>query len=476
MSRLAVERRPQTSVDVTFARFVSALRNAEVRVSPAETLTAFDVVRRVGIADQALLKDSLALALAKSKAEKSRFDDTFDRFFFQLAFREPAKRTFLAKFDAESDRRAALEALQDELPADLIDAVAAVLNDDRSALAARVQQVADALNIHEISSLREKSVFSRQIAQALAVPELDAYVPARDATTGGGEGGGISDDLHGLLRYLRHYFHEEIRAYVDAQYRLHADASGKRAIVDAALKSNLNQLPQAYHDEVRRVVKKLADKLAKEHRRRARQTDRGVLDLKRTLRRNVAYDGSVFDLRWRQQKRERATVFVLCDVSSSVARVARFLLLFLYELTDVLPSIRAFAFSSRLGEITDIMRANPSETAIEEALFSWGKGNTDYARAFMDFRELCGMDLNARSTLIVLGDGRNNYYDPRPDVFKDLSRRAKQTYWLNPETRDQWREGDSEMRRYAPHCFRVETCNKIRDIERFADRLLVAAR
>ena len=458
-------------MDVTFARFVAALRNADVRVSPAETLTAFDVVRRVGIADQALLKDSLALALAKSKAEKSRFDDTFQRFFFQLAFQEPAKRTFLASFDAKADRQAALEALQGEISADLVDAVAAVLNDDRTALAVRVQQAADALNIHEIRSLREKSMFSRQIAEALAVPELDTFA------AGGGQGDGeISDDLRGLLRYLRHYFHDEIRAYVDAQYRLHADASGKRAILEAALKSNLNQLPQAYHDEVRRVVQRLADKLAKEHRRRARHTDRGVLDVKRTLRRNVAYDGSVFDLRWRQRRRERATVFVLCDVSNSVARVARFLLLFLYELTDVLPSIRSFAFSSRLGEITDVMRAEPSEQAIEEALFSWGKGNTDYGRAFMDFRELCGMDLDARSTLIVLGDGRNNYYDPRPDLLKELARRVKKTYWLNPETRDQWREGDSEMRRYAPHCFRVETCNKIRDIERFADQLLVAAR
>lgn len=458
-------------MDVTFARFVSALRNADVRVSPAETLTAFDVVRRVGIADQALLKDSLSLALAKSQDEKSRFDDTFERFFFQLAFQEPAKRTFLAKFEAKADRQAVIEALQGEISAKLVDAVAAVLNDERTALAVRVQQVADALSIHEISSLREKSVFARQIAEALAIPELEAYA------SGGGQGDGrISDDLRSLLRYLRHYFHQEIRAYVDAQYRLHADASGRRALLEAALESNLNQLPKAYQDEVRRVVRKLADRLAKEHRRRARHADRGVLDLKRTLRRNVAYDGSVFDLRWRQRKRKRATVFVLCDVSNSVARVARFLLLFLYELADVLPSIRAFAFSSRLGEITGIMRAKPSEAAIEEALFSWGKGNTDYARAFMDFRELCGMDLNPRSTLIVLGDGRNNHYDPRPDVFKELSRRAKQTFWLNPETRDQWREGDSEMRRYAPHCYQVETCNKIRDIERFADRLLVAAR
>ena len=456
-------------MDVTFARFVSALRNADVRVSPAETLTAFEVARRVGIADKALLKDALALALAKTKPDKDRFDDTFERFFFQLAFREPAKRTFLRQFQTAADRRVAVDALRGELSADLVDAVAAVLNDDRDHLAVRVQRIAEGLNIHEISSLREKSVFAREIAGALAIHELDGHV-----TSAGG--GGVAEELGALLRYIRQYFREEIRRYVDAQYRLHADASGKRTILDAALKSNLNQIPEAYHREVRKVVEKLAEKLAKEHRRRQRRANRGVLDLKRTLRRNVAYDGALFDLQWRRQKREKGTVFVLCDVSNSVARVARFLLLFLYELADVLPNIRAFAFSSRLGEVTDTMRNHATDTAIEEALFTWGKGNTDYARAFLDFRKLCGGDLNQRSTMIVVGDGRNNYYDPRPDVFEQLARRTKQTFWLNPETRDQWREGDSEMRRYAPYCFRVDTCNKIRDIERFADRLLVAAR
>ena len=46
-------------MELTFARFVAALRNADVRVSPAETLDAFDVVSRVGVADKALMKDAL---------------------------------------------------------------------------------------------------------------------------------------------------------------------------------------------------------------------------------------------------------------------------------------------------------------------------------------------------------------------------------------------------------------------------------
>ena len=454
-------------MEVTFTRFAAALRNAEVRVSPAETLDAFQVVQRVGIADSALLKDALALTLAKSPLEKERFDETFERFFFHLAFREPAKRTLLRNVD----RTQVLKALEADLSANLRESVGAALADDRDQLALRVHAAAAALDIHRIANLRDKPRYAERIAKALALDELDAYVGA------GGSGGQLdSDQTAALMRYLRVYFKQEIRAYVDAQYRLHVDASGKRALLEAALQSNLDQLPIAYHEEVRRVVAKLAAKLASEHRRRRKRAARGVLDVKRTLRRNMAYDGALFDLRWRQHKRQRATVFILCDVSGSVARVARFLLLFLYELADVLPQVRSFAFSSRLGEITDVMRDEASDAAIEEALFTWGKGNTDYARAFLDFRELCGADLNSRSTLIVLGDARNNYYDPRPGVFEELSRRVKRTYWLNPESRDQWPAGDSEMRRYAPYCFRVETCNKLRHIERFADQLLQATR
>lgn len=446
-------------MDITFTRFVSALRNADVRASLAETLVAFDALRQVGVRDPELLRDALSLTLAKTRAEKQRFAETFERFFHQLAFREPAKRTFLRGASPDD----LLAKLDGRVSPGLLSTIEDVLRDERDDLAVRVQQAGEAAGVHAIRTLREKAGVADAIGRALALNELDAAVAA---------GGGLDGNEETLLRYLRQYFRQQIRDYVDAQYRLHVDPTGKRALVDAALKSNLDQLPLAYRDDVRRVVEKLAERLARDHRKRRKRAQRGTLDIKRTIRSNVAYDGAIFDLRWRRVVREKPTVFVLCDVSNSVARVARFLLLLLYELTDLLPNIRAFAFSSHLGEVTDVFTDRPSEEAIEEALFLWGKGNTDYARAFLDFRELCGAELSRRSTLIVLGDGRNNYYDPRPDLLEELSRRCRQTFWLNPETRDQWREGDSEMRRYAPHCTTVATCNKLRDLERFADRLL----
>ena len=444
-------------MEVTFTRFVRALRKANVRVSPAETLDAFAILNRIGISDRDVLKNALSLALAKTLPEKLAFEDTFERFFEQLGFRDPPKRAMLNSFETQT-----LDAeTQARLGAPLTDALSEMLEGNRELLAEMMQQAANQLHIDDITALREKRSFELQIASSMNLPRLDAYL-ADDPNA----------DVVPLLRYIRQYLYKEIKDYVDGQYRLHVDPTAKRAILEAALSGHLNRLPPEYYVEVRRVVERLAKQFSKAYRRRAKRTQRGLLEYKRTIRQNMAYDGNVYELHWRKVRKEPSTIYVICDVSNSVASIARFLLLFLYELVDILPRVRAFAFSSELGEVTDVFRDKGSETAIEEALFDWGKGNTDYGRAFYDFRQLVGKDLNKRATVIVLGDARSNFYEPGVSVLAEVSKRVKQLFWLNPEVRSQWREGDSEMSRFAPYCTEVFLCNQLHHIERFADRLM----
>jgi len=450
-------------MEVTLSRFVHALRSADVPVSPAETLDGFAVVRQVGIDDPGLLQNALALTLAKSPEEKARFADCFQRFFHQLAFQEPAKRTLLR----DVDEQALLEFLSDRASPGLVRVVASVLHDGHSYLAFLVQQAAEPLRLSEMQSLRDKSAHIAALSGALGLPELDGLIR-------GGEGS--DTELMPAVRYLRQYLHQQLRDYVDGQYKLHVDASGRRALIDAALKSNLDRLPPDYYAEVDRVVCKLADRLAQQHRRRRKRAHRGVLDIKHMIRENIAYDGAPFRLRWRQRRVERSAVYVVCDVSNSVSRVARFLLLFLYQLVDVLPRVRAFAFSNRLGEITDVFAAHGDQRAVEEAMFLWGTGTTDYGHALVDFRALVHQELDHRSIVIFLGDARSNHFDPRVDILRNIAQRVRQVFWLNPETRENWGEGDSVMRAYAPFCLRVDSCNQLQDIEQFADRLLTITR
>ncbi len=448
-------------MEVTFTRFVRALRKANIRVSPAETLDAFAVVSRIGISDRDFLKNALGLALAKTLPEKLAFEDTFERFFEQLGFREPPKRAMLNSFeDITLDSQ-----VQKRLGRPLADGISEMLDGNRELLTEMMQQAAGQLHIDDIAALREKRSFEMRIADSMGLPRLDQYL-ADDPNA----------DIAPLLRYVRQYLYKEVKDYVDGQYRLHVDPTSKRAILEAALAGHLSRLPPEYYVEVRRVVERLAKQFSKAYRRRAKRTQRGLLEYKRTIRQNMAYDGNVYELHWRKVRKEPSTVYVICDVSNSVSSIARFLLLFLYELVDILPRVRAFAFSSELGEVTEVFRNKASEAAIEEALFDWGKGNTDYGRAFFDFRQLVGKDLNKRATVIVLGDARSNFYDPGVGVVAEMSKRVKQLFWLNPEVRTQWREGDSEMTRFAPFCTEVFLCNQLMHIERFADRLMTTVR
>jgi uncharacterized protein with von Willebrand factor type A (vWA) domain len=126
-------------MEVTLTRFVHALRNAELPVSPAETLDGFEVVQHIGIADPKLLKNSLALVLAKTREEKRIFADCFERFFHQLAFQQPVKKTMLRGVDGEQ----LLSEVAVEGNEALTEAVGAILRGDHSELAWRVQAAAE---------------------------------------------------------------------------------------------------------------------------------------------------------------------------------------------------------------------------------------------------------------------------------------------------------------------------------------------
>jgi uncharacterized protein with von Willebrand factor type A (vWA) domain len=314
-----------------------------------------------------------------------------------------------------------------------------------------------------MATLRDKGVVAASIAEALGMPALEGFVRALPDT--------LDSRAAHALRYVRSYVNDEIHRWVDTQYRLRVDASGRRALVDAALDAQLNQIPKDYQHDIDVRVRLLAERLRR-GRRRARRARSGALDIKRTLRSNIAYDEALFDLAWRRKRRTPATLFALCDLSGSVARTSRFLLLLLYELADVLPGVRTFAFSDRLGEITQAFRTKPVDRAIEEALFDWGKGTTDYGRVWLDFRDLALAQVDHKSTVVVLGDARCNFFDPRVERFRDIARRAGRVIWLNPEPSESWGQGDSQMHRYAPHCWRVWRLGSLDDLTRVAEGLI----
>ena len=466
--------------------FIRALRNADIRISTAETLDAFSAVELVGYSDRALLKDSLALVLPKTVDEKAAFATTFDQFFSYRATGSlgPAEAI---RDDADgsgaSDAAAAEQGqsqsgggqggqnpqsiLAGELPTPHSALGQLLARGNQIEIGIAINAAGERVKAHEIEVFTQKGVYTRRIMEAMGLAGLQEEIAELTKNTGVAERRLAQD-----LTHRREWLQETVRDYVEHQFLLHADVTGKRLREDLLRNVRLGAIDHRHRRVVQDLVRRMARRLVAAYSRRKKVFDRGSLHVPRTLRRNMKYDDAIFDLHWKSVKVDRPRVLAICDVSGSVANYASFMLMFLYSLDEVLPKVRSFAFSSDLAEVSDLFAHHDIDTAMALTLKQYGGGSTDYGQAFADFRKLCLEDIDRRTTVIVLGDARNNYGDARTDVLKEIYNRCKRLIWLNPEPRTIWNTGDSEMRHFAVYCHQVEECGTLAQLERVVSRLL----
>jgi len=440
--------------------FIRSLRAAEVRVSVAEAMEAHEVVAHVGYADRGLLKDSLSLTLAKTVGEKQRFNDSFDLFF--------ARDQFVAREDAGggADGEAADENT-DQQPETGNDLADMLLNDDREGLAAAMEQAGRDAGVGTIRFRTQVNFLARRMVDQMGLAELERLISqvARGDAPGGG-------DLAEALEVQRTRLLSEARSFVERQYELYGRFAGQQLREEFLERTPLAAIDRRDYARMNTLIRRMARKLASRYVARHKRTRRGQLDVRRTLRVNMAHDAIPFQTVWKQKRVERPKIVVICDVSRSVAAAAQFLLMFLYNLNEVLADLRSFAFSSYLVEVEDILDAHSIEEAIPKVLDKIGFMSTDYGRALDDLKTTFGEAIDRRTTVIILGDGRSNYGDPRADIMKWINQRARRVVWLNPEPETFWGTGDSEMPRYRPYCHVAKTCRTIKHLERVVDDIL----
>ncbi len=444
-----------------------ALRAANVGVSTAEGIDAAAVFETVGVDNRNLLKTALAQALAKSRDDKERFSECFDAFFRTQDFAalaapsEPA----LTPSSAQPELEGSGESGSGSASTDLSSLLA---SGARAELQLALANAARAARVSEVRLFTQRGVYSRRMLEAMGLDALNKRL--RDLTAAGEleEAARLREQLIVLT--------DEVQAYVDRQILLLTANAGARLREEILQEQPLARAESRDFAIMQQLVQKLAKRLVAMYSRRRKVADHGKLDVRHTIRRNIEFDGLLFDIVWRRRKVERPKVIAVCDVSGSVANVARFLLLFLYSVQEVLPKVRSFVFSAQLAEVSDLFENFKVEDAVATALQRHGWGSTDYGRAFADLTDIVLDEIDQRTTVLILGDARSNYGDPGLRDLRRIHERARQVIWLNPEPRSFWNVGDSEMQRLGTACDRVEACRSVRQLERIVSALLRSAR
>ena len=460
------------------ADFVRILRAADIRVSPAETLDAAEIFDTIGFDDRQILKHALGQTLAKTETEKLAFDEAFESY-FRLPEETPPPMA-AAQEEGQSDDKSAEQNSGEGQPqegaqnaGDNSDSpeggapqslTEMLENNDMAALQAAMQQAATEAGLANAKLFTQQGMFSRRIMEAMGLAELEARIRQMN------EGGETQEA--DKLREGRARLFDAVQDFVERQIAMRTKNAGRLLREDALSRIRLSNLDKSDMKIMRELIRKLAKRLASRHSRRRKKAQRGVLDIRRTMRANVAYDGKLFNLAWRRVKVERPKLIVLCDVSGSVAAVSRFFLMFLYSLDEVMPKTRSFVFSNRAGEITDVLQEGDLEEAMENALRQYGGGSTDYGMSMMDLAEATLDAVDKKTTLMVLGDARSNYGDPGHLVLKEFYERAGRVIFLNPEPETVWDTGDSEMKKLGAYCTHKQTCNSVKHVERVLDDLL----
>jgi uncharacterized protein with von Willebrand factor type A (vWA) domain len=443
-------------VDVV-SGFIQELRTLGVPVSMVESIDAMKALEQVEVTDRAAVKSAFEATLVKNVRHLPVFEHAFE-IYFALEEGETAEEPSVGQPGEGSFLDGLMSALAGGDPAGL------------RTLAARV--------VRRFSGMESGRPVGGTYYLYRALRPLD-FDAATEALVE--QARPLSPMEERLLRESLLERAAMVRRAVQAEIlrRLVADR-GREAVAATLRRPRLEDLDlmHATRDELREIeravyplTRKLAARLA-EQRKRGRA---GRLDFRRTVRASLSTGGVLADPRFRPRRPSKPDIMLLSDISGSMATFARFTLQFVYAMSTQFSRLRAFAFVDGLDEVTGFFTPGVDfEDTVgaihEEAEVLWSDGHSDYGHALEMFSDRYGREITPKTTVIVAGDARTNYRDPRPELFDEIASSAKAVYWLNPEPVAYWDTGDSVMRFYGSFCqaFEVRT---IRQLGRFVEQV-----
>jgi len=465
--------------------FTNLLRKSGVRVSVAEAIDAFMALDELSIGSREVFQDALRTTMVKRSEDIPAFDELFELYW--SAFYDSLKESFedaaagAGEGEIDLDKlmeqiQQGMEGMQGEL--DLSELAKALLTQDLSKLEQMIRAAAGEAGVGRIENMLQVGFFTRRTMEQLDADGAgDQLRQLAQQLREGGMSDAQVDALMGLIERFMEALRKSVRNFTERELQQRNYDYMEKFRRESLLEKSFYNLTEDEIKRMREVVTRLAQRIKNILSIRKRRLKKGKLDLHTMLRRNMAHGGVPFEVIYKQRKKDRPKLVILCDVSSSVANVSRFMLQFVYQLQECFTKIRAFVFVSELGEVTPIFKDQDVNTAIEQALDGGDVINvytrSNFGYAFHEFWRNSLAAVDNKTTVLILGDARNNYNDAKAWCLRDIHNKAKNVVWLNPESPSAWGFGDSVMDKYLPYTDIAEECRNLKQLSKIVDRLVL---
>ncbi len=458
-------------METRIVQFISALRSKGVRISLAESADAFAAVEDMGIREREHFRLSLRATLIKEAADQAVFDDLFPLFFDQGGL---PPMTNLPDDLTPEEAGMIAEALQ-AFNQKLRQLLEKLLRGEELT-PEELERLEQLVGLPYANDPRYMEWMRRRMEQALRFPQVrEALEDMMAILSEMGMNPERLEQMREVMMSNMDALREQLRRHAGQRIAENMSENPVESGVDSLYDRPFSSLTDAEMDQLRQEVTRLAALLRTRVALRQKRAKSGQLDAKATIRANLRFQGVPFHIKYRN-RRLKPRLVVICDVSTSMRHMSELMLSLIYAMQDQITKTYAFAFIDHLEYISPDFVGKQAREAVQDVLMRLPPGyySTDLGHSLENFSASFMDTLDHNTTLIVVGDGRNNYNDPRLEVFKKMARRSNRTIWLNPESPYQWGSGDSDMLEYYPICDDVLRVSTLSELTRAVDNLLVS--
>lgn len=450
-------------------KFIAALRSAGVRVSLAESADAFRAVDSLGVKDRETFRLCMQATLVKDASNLPVFEELFPIFFGN---HDAPAMVDLSQDLTPQEAHLLAEALQqfNERLRKMLDKLAKGEQLSQEEL----ERLARLVGLNQADDMRYREWMVQRMKKALNFREVqDALEELAELMTELGMSKERVEQLQKMLQVNQNAIEDQLRQFAGQKI---AENMSERPLddpLDNLFNRPFHSLSDKDMERLRKEVQRLAAALKTRVALRQKRAANGQLDAKATIRANLKHANVPIEIRHRERTLKPKLV-VICDVSTSMRSCSELMLSLLYALQDQISKTHAFAFIDRLQYISPSFEGKPASEAVAGVLEQMPTGyyNTDLGGSLNDFSKKYLDTMDSRTTWILVGDGRNNYNDPRLDLFSQIARRARRTIWLTPEPSTLWGTGDSDMPQYAAGCDVVLQASNLSELAAAVDKLL----